>query len=1165
MNKVSKKKPNLSLTSFFKGGSENKNDKKKSKHLLPIFNNYTTWFILFISIVWVSISEIWSYPLITGIINQLKGKNNEKTKCAKVIKRFFTRLEINEKIDMDDLFDVAKPYKRVLDKVLKYKKYKFVPDEQSSISFIHLNKETVNLVSLLDDEETNMDSTTTNMSNRDNNKNKYNLDDLIDKQNEIFLNAYTQFNEVNRKNLDEIEFFKQRSINLYDLNNNMITQIEDLNNVLEVTKKKLNERQQELGQTKEELQNKEKELQNKEIENEKLKIRETELNEELKGINTKITQLEEYLEKSNNLNKEIHKENQALRNNTRKTLKEKQQELEVTKKELQQTQKELEVTKKKLKEKQQELERTQFELEVKKQKLEQTEKELEKTKTELVEKEKKLVDITKQLKGKDNELTNTKKQLEDITKELVLYENYNEELEKNNEELEQNNEELEKNNNELNKNNNELNKNNEELEKKNEELKKNNKILKNNNKILNDYKEKLKEVKNENKELINELENEIEKLEIAIEGFRTIVDVLIKEIKDLQKANKGFITIVDVLIKKIINKENENIELNKNLQKLLVVYEKKKKKINDLKNKLIIICDNNVDIQEGSNNKLIQFLNDELVKIENIKEKKDLDLDIISDHQINMLNYIISSNDNNIDKCKLLIEYYEKYLINKDIKTEVEKMIEEFKNQIIENKNKGGGSSTSLSRRSSNDLNNLKQFIENDEWYINNIEALILHKLPHKTIYQLTILRNDYWASFNDVDDDNKKKFEYIKKIDSYIRTIEKNRDFYYLYRNEIYTSNPGIKRIINEKMQALWDNRSEDEGIFDFINKYTELLKESTFKYENISFRIKLDKSIINNELGDKEETKKNICGLLKNSIMIDFIKFRDEKKSPLPLNEIFVITDEFINTPNVFKGMCGINLKNVKVEFNEHDETQIDVTFDINYRPKNERSDFELGLNEVYMHVNIFKFIDLFNSDPVNIIKINSNLKADYVCPFINNSRLIDISTESRNKIINKFKAILNPLNNEIIFFKFFKAMNSISMGRYNINDRNIIKFTDVVNIIEQVLNLLEPNLIRNKKDKNLFLSIIYDNNLIYRCKEAFIKDNNDLKNQIKDEFISKIQKIDDDTLYQYLSMNDNDLLIIHLIYLSSKSKYIDDLCLLDELSLHLERPTEELAPYV
>lgn len=1138
MNKVSKKKPNLSLTSFFKGGSENKNDKKKSKHLLPIFNNYTTWFILFISIVWVSISEIWSYPLITGIINQLKGKNNEKTKCAKVIKRFFTRLEINEKIDMDDLFDVAKPYKRVLDKVLKYKKYKFVPDEQSSISFIHLNKETVNLVSLLDDEETNMDSTTTNMSNRDNNKNKYNLDDLINRQNQIFLDAYTRFNEVNRQKLDEINFFKQRSMNQYNdkmeltnLNKNMLINIEGLNKELSLLNNLYEEKNAENTELKDIIKK-------KEIENEQLKIREKELNEELKGINTKITQLEELLEKSNNLNKEIHKENIDLTKDTRETLKEKHEELEVTKKELDDTQNDLE--------------KTQFELEVKKQKLEQTEKELEKTEKELVEKEKQIVDITKQLVEKETQLKEQEIQLREQERELqktkedlLFYKSASEKLEKNYRKL---------------------------------------KI--NNNKL--DYLKKKLEV--EKNKLIEESKDRDIRLETLFEESKETSNKALQDIRNLNNQ-------IEKLNNEIENLNNENIELEKNLQKLLVVYKKKKSKITDLKNTLISLCDNNMDIETGrSNNKLIQFLIDELVKIEKIIEKKDLDLDIdldiISDHQIDMLNYIISSNDNNIDKCKLLIKYYEEYLINKDFETAVEKMIEKFKNEnksiyekITEKftetfyNNKSGGSSSRSERKSERELINLKDFIEKDiappneeDNYKNEIEALILHKLPHKTIYQLTILRNDYWTSFNDDDDDNKKndddnkkKIEYIKKIDSYIRTIEKNIDFYYLYRNEIYTSNPGIKRIINEKMQALWNNLSEDEDITDFINKYTELLKKSTFKYENISFRIKLDKSIINNELGDKEQTKKNICGLLKNSIMIDFIKFRDEKKTRL--NEIFVITDEFINTPNVFKGMCGINLKNVKVEFSEHDETQIDVTFDINYRPRNERSDVELGLNEVYMHVNIFKFIDLFNSDPVNIIKINSNLKADYVCPFINNSRLIDISTKSRKKTKKKFTAIFNPENYEIRFFKFFKAMNSISMGIYNINinNRNIAEFIEVVNIIKQVvLNLLEPNLIINEKDKNLFLSIIYDNNLINRCKEAYIKNNNDLKNQIKDEFISKIQKIDDNRLIrlrEHLVRSDNDLLIIYLICLSSKSKYIDDLCLLDELSLHLERPTEEL----
>ena len=346
---------------------------------------------------------------------------------------------------------------------------------------------------------------------------------------------------------------------------------------------------------------------------------------------------------------------------------------------------------------------------------------------------------------------------------------------------------------------------NEKLEIKTEEISKLYKILKEKENEINE----LKHMKYDNKLFI--LEQELN--EHKLEQTKYINEII--KIKSELKATKNKLEINTNLLEQ---SQKTIIDNRSNIEYYMNKYNNLKNEFNSLKNTNNKLIEENQKL-EKQNMKIKNELNE--IKINHIKNKDELN------NISNQLNQVKN------DKEKNEIYYLDKIKMIQKEKNYIEKNLEELKNKFLFNTNLENALNNNLNNNINNDINDICKY--NDKY-----------------------LRKKYEIAINEINSynkDNKKLFDFSKKLKNDLSILTEQKNFYIDIINKLINGKyidskfDNFINMIKKSMENYLDIQNTNKIIFDS--------EQQLIKYENVLKN--LNKKINSEDTGKSYDINKN------------------------------------------------------------------------------------------------------------------------------------------------------------------------------------------------------------------------------------------------------------------------------------------------------------------
>ena len=644
--------------------------------------------------------------------------------------------------------------------------------------------------------------------------------------------------------------------------------------------------------------------------------------------------------------------------------------------------------------------------------------------------------------------------------------------------------------------------------------------------------------------MINSLKSDLIELTKENEEFKMSKDKMIN-INNNESINMNSNQIFDINQKLIKYKENFE-KINKDFEKLMEEKKQIKKENNKLKKEIELYKEQTIKLNEDFKNNIIK--NNEINNVLIEKEKNELILE--NENLKEKIENILKEKselekENNLNKNKL-IELNKKYKIDKD------KLQQEIKKLIIENKTK---------KEKEFDKENYNYFIEDIGEETTEIKTITLNKKNNE--------KNDLLILQKKFDDLNIKYSILNKKYESlltkYGKNLKEKDKIQEIFNKRNLYKNNKINEIKNllEKSLELNDKNQDDINInnkkdsFDY-NKIKYMLWEMDNEINEknrIILENKNNKDVLENEIENKfkyydeyitnnKSKIKNLINQLLNLLILFKEKYdslyENDKSINYISNQFLIDVDKIINQINTINNITNYDIElddNIFFEtinnflsllsqelilvysktykykkYNFHHRSKSELTkndydlFSKNKYPKEEYWQIIKEINELKRQNNLYikENMDLKNK----IIELNNNLN-EIMLKYNYNKKTVSKSNEGKKHLLN-------------MMFKFIK----------NIKDNDFVKIIyDILTLSEQV-NLIQINkcLVQEKLNiimkNNQDLSEEYSSNI----EEYLLNEINKLKKLLEDydfqiaEKQKSLQKLNEEYLIKEKQYSNN-----------------------------------------
>ena len=644
--------------------------------------------------------------------------------------------------------------------------------------------------------------------------------------------------------------------------------------------------------------------------------------------------------------------------------------------------------------------------------------------------------------------------------------------------------------------------------------------------------------------MINSLKSDLIELTKENEEFKMSKDKMIN-INNNESINMNNNQIFDINQKLITYKENFE-KINKDFEKLMEEKKQIKKENNKLKKKIELYKEQTIKLNEDFKNNIIK--NNEINNVLIEKEKNELILE--NENLKEKIDNILKEKselekENNLNQNKL-IELNKKYKIEKD------KLQQEIKKLIIENKTK---------KEKEFDKENYNYFIEDIGEETTEIKTITLNKKNNEK-NDLLILQKKF--------DDLKIKYSILNKkyeslLSKYGKNLKEKDKIQEIFNKRNLYKNNKINEIKNllEKSLELNDKNQDDINInnkkdsFDY-NKIKYMLWEMDNEINEknrIILENKNNKDVLENEIENKfkyydeyitnnKSKIKNLINQLLNLLILFKEKYdslyENDKSINYISNQFLIDVDKIINQINTINNITNYDIElddNIFFEtinnflslLNQeliliYSKTYKYKKYNFHHRSKSElsKNDYDLFSKNKYPkeeYLEIIKEINELKRQNNLYIKENMDLK-NKIIELNNNLNEIMLKNNYNKKTVSKSNEGKKHLLN--MMFKFIK----------NIKDNDFVKIIyDILTLSEQV-NLIQINkcLVQEKLNiimkNNQDLSEEYSSNI----EEYLLNEINKLKKLLEDydfqiaEKQKSLQKLNEEYLIKEKQYSNN-----------------------------------------